>query len=277
MKKFFLLFGLVVLVNGSIFAKDIFDDKRFQKVCAEVQKEEIRGQCLCFKGTKGNTGSKHWNGEAVLTDKGFNCPKGNWGLAVNFKLKEHKWSSHRGTGEMTPASDYGKYGHFKPSKGEKLSLEKDAEFQKFCKVSADESTATGMFCGCAGQFKDFSKAYSEEDLIENPDIVSKPTTLDNKFVEFADAYKNSNGMWTCPASFFGIVAFKGRYYDILGRSENIGKKVKKTESTTTTKKTNTTNNKSKSVKEKLLELKKLFDEGLITKDVYEKKQLELLE
>ena len=122
----------------------------------------------------------------------------------------------------------------------------------------------------------FSKAYSEEELIENPDIVSKPTSLSHQYVEFADAYKNSKGMWTCPASFFGIIANKGKYYDILGRSEDIGKKVnnvKSSKSTQQSKKTNT----NKSVKEKLLDLKNLFDEGLITKEVYEKKQLEILE
>ncbi len=273
MKKFFLLFGLVVLVNGSIFAKDILDDKKFQKLCGESQKSDD-GTCLCFKGAKGNTGSKHWNGEAILTAKGFDCPKGNWGFAIT--KFERKWSSYRGTGETVSGSSYGKYDTFFKNKDEiKLPLEKDAEFQKFCNVSTDFDTATDLFCSCAGQFKDFSKAYSEEDLIENPEIVSKPTSLENKFVEFADPYIDSQGFWTCPASFFGVISAKNAYYNILGRSMNIGKG--KSKSNTTTKKTNTTNNKSKSVKEKLLELKKLFDEGLITKDVYEKKQLELLE
>ena len=57
------------------------------------------------------------------------------------------------------------------------------------------------------------------------------------------------------------------------------KKITKSKSTNATQKTtsNNKNNTNKLVKEKLLELKKLFDEGLITKDVYEKKQLELLE
>ena len=49
-----------------------------------------------------------------------------------------------------------------------------------------------------------------------------------------------------------------------------------TKSTTTTKKTNI-NNINKTIKDQLLELKNLFDEGLITKEVYEKKQLEILE
>jgi hypothetical protein len=281
MKKLLLLVGLVVLVNGAIFAKDIFDDKRFQKLCGWVQDPEHRGTCWCFSGTKGNKSFKSVNGNAVLTEKGWNCPKGNWGYAISLKNKEEKWSSYRGTGEFEIGSTWGEFR--KPKKGF-LPLEKDSEFQRFCNKATDSETATDMFCHCAGQFKDFSKAYSEKELIENPDIVSRPTTLDSNYlkehnlnVEFAEPHKNSRGMWTCPASFFGIKAAKNAYYEILGRSEDIGKKVKKTESTTTTKKTNTTSNKSKSVKEKLLELKKLFDEGLITKDVYEKKQLELLE
>ena len=76
MKKLFFIIGLIVLIPIASFAKDIFDDKRFQKLCGWAQDE---GSCYCFSGTKGNKSFNNVNGMAVLTEKGWNCPKGNWG------------------------------------------------------------------------------------------------------------------------------------------------------------------------------------------------------
>ena len=121
MKKLLLLVGLVVLVNGAIFAKDIFDDKRFQKLCGWVQDPEHRGTCWCFSGTKGNKSFKSVNGNAVLTEKGWNCQNGNWGYAISLKNKEEKWSSYRGTGEFEIGSTWGE---FQKPKKDFLPLEK---------------------------------------------------------------------------------------------------------------------------------------------------------